>query len=58
MEWSAFIHGSVNVTRDEISHMSGNELSILQYSIEKRSKMSRYNQAASIALAFGGKEGA
>lgn len=37
--------------------MSGNELSILQYATEQRSKVSRYNQATAIALAFGGKEG-
>ncbi len=57
MEWSAYIQGTVNVTREEIRGMSGNELSILQYATEQRTKANRYNQAAAIALAFGGKEG-
>lgn len=57
MEWSAYMHGAVNITREEIKGMSGNELSILQYATEQRYKMARYNQASAIALAFGGKEG-
>lgn len=57
MYWSAYIQGAVNITREEIANMSGNELSILQYATEQRSKVSRYNQATAIALAFGGKEG-
>lgn len=57
MEWSAYINGSVNITREEIRNMNGNELSILQYATQERLKTSRYNQAMAIALAFGGKEG-
>ncbi|WP_260158389.1 hypothetical protein [Levilactobacillus brevis] len=57
MEWSTYIHGAVNITREEISQMSGNELSILQYATEQRAKMNRYTQASAIALAFGAKEG-
>jgi len=58
MEWSAYIQGAVNITRAEIRDMSGNELSILQYATEQRTKQSRYTQATAIALAFGGKDGA
>lgn len=57
LEWSAYINGSVNITREEIRNMNGNELSILQYATQERLKTSRYNQAMAIALAFGGKEG-
>ena len=57
MRWSTYIAGASNITPEELEHMTGNELSILQYATALRAKNELYTRASAIALAFGGKEG-